>query len=270
MPWKLRQVKHGRKAFEIKIDPKMLSRILGILAAATPASSMCPTSCPKGASCPFTGKKPTARPQVKPWPHNTGRAQLVSPPRDRLCYVEPAGDGDDDAPAMLGAFNECSVGGAVVLDGNYRMASALDLRFLETVDVWLSGTVSFSDDIDYWTANAFRLGCQNASAFWLWGGSDVNIYGGGTLDGRGQRWWDVFAANPSLVRPILFVTDGMNGGTFSGVNMINSPNVRKALVPAGVPAEENQRGKRGGGRGALCQEGSLTAASPPTHSGTTS
>lgn len=247
MNGKRRQLERGRKAFKIKINPEMLPRILGILAAATLASPMYPARCPKGGSCPFPGQEPPARPRVRPWPHNTGRVQLASPARDRVCYVKAAGDGADDAPAIQQAFNECNYGGAVVLEGNYTIASPLDLRSLETVDVALSGTVSFSDDIDYWTANAFQLGYRNSSAFWLWGGSDVNFYGGGTLDGRGQKWWDVFAANPSLVRPILFVTDGMEGGSFSGISMVNSPNVRKALVPAVYLDEGNKGGKGGGG-----------------------
>jgi galacturan 1,4-alpha-galacturonidase len=45
------------------------------------------------------------------------------------------------------------------------------------------------------------------------------------IDGSGQAWWEAFAADASLLRPILFVTDGLEGGSITGLNLINSPNV---------------------------------------------
>jgi len=62
---------------------------------------------------------------------------------------------------------------------------------------------------------------------WRFGGKDVNIFGGGVglINGNGQPWYDAFAANASLQRPILLVLDGLHGGSVTGLKMINSPNV---------------------------------------------
>lgn len=186
---------------------------------ATLASSVVASSYPVGSSCPYTGKKPMARPDVKPWPQNTGCVQLPSPPRNRQCFVKARGNGEDDAPAILKAFHHCNKGGNVVLDDNYTVATALDLRFLDAVDVALSGSVSFRDNIDHWVEHSVKIAYPKSAAFWLWGGRDVNFYGGGVgrLDGRGQAWWDGHAANKTQTRPVLFATDGMQGGTFSGI-----------------------------------------------------
>jgi galacturan 1,4-alpha-galacturonidase len=55
------------------------------------------------------------------------------------------------------------------------------------------------------------------------GGEDVNVYGGGTLDGNGQVWYDLYAANIYILRPVLFGTVGLNGGTISDLNLVYSP-----------------------------------------------
>jgi galacturan 1,4-alpha-galacturonidase len=64
------------------------------------------------------------------------------------------------------------------------------------------------------------------SIFWRFGSKDINIYsrGKGTINGNGQPWWDANVINATILRPILMVVDGINGGTISGINMINPPN----------------------------------------------
>lgn len=52
----------------------------------------------------------------------------------------------------------------------------------------------------------------------------MNIYGGGTLDGNGQVWYDAFASDKTLKRPILLSLDGLNGGSVTGIKMVQSPN----------------------------------------------
>ncbi|KAI0535990.1 polygalacturonase [Xylaria digitata] len=167
-----------------------------------------------------------SRPDIKPFPHNSGRSKPYSPPRTKSCSVTALGGGKDDAPQILDAFHDCNNGGAVVLDGNYTIATALDLTFLDSVDVALSGSIVFKADIDYWLANAFQYDFQSSTAFWKIGGKDVNIYGGGVgvIDGQGQAWWDGFASNSSLLRPISLVLDGLHGGSVTGLRMISPPN----------------------------------------------
>lgn len=58
---------------------------------------------------------------------------------------------------------------------------------------------------------------------WRIGGKDVNIFGGGTIDGNGQTWWDQRILTPDMLRPDLLLIDGLDGGSISNLNMINSP-----------------------------------------------
>ncbi|KAI1309687.1 polygalacturonase [Xylaria venustula] len=172
------------------------------------------------------GKTLISRPNIEPFPHNSGRVRLYSPSRNKTCSVTALGSGEDDAPQILDAFNNCNNGGTIILDGNYTIGTALDLTFLDSVDVALSGSITFTSDIDYWVSNSFKYAFQNSSAFWKIGGKDVNIYGAGvgTIDGNGQPWWDAFAANSSLIRPISLVLDGLQGGSVTGIRMVNPPN----------------------------------------------
>lgn len=167
------------------------------------------------------------RPKIKAWPYSPGHHPSSPCQHHKYCYVKPT-HGSDDAANILAAFHKCNNGGTVVLDANYTIASPLDLTFLKHVDVSLTGTVNFAPNIAYWTDHMFRYAYQNSSAFWRIGGTDVNIFGHGVglLNGNGQPWYDAFAANPALLRPILFVLDGLHGGSVTGLHMINPPNVR--------------------------------------------
>jgi galacturan 1,4-alpha-galacturonidase len=169
---------------------------------------------------------PVGRPNIIPWPHGCGKPHHPSPPRDRHCNVVPRGQGQDDAPGILQAFRSCNSGGTVVLDKSYTIGTPLDLTFLKHVDVVISGTINFTTDLDFWVENAFKYAFQTTSTFWRFGGEDVNIYGGGkgTINGNGQPWWDANVVNATILRPIMMVVDGLNGGTISGINMINPPN----------------------------------------------
>lgn len=168
------------------------------------------------------------RPNVRAYPHAPKKAHLCSPPRTKVCAVKALGGTSDDAPNILKAAKSCNHGGTVqLLDASYTIGSPLDLRFLSAVDIVIGGTIKFSNDIDYWLTHAFRFTYQDASAFWLIGGKDVNVYGDGSgkaiLDGQGQAWYDRFAADPLLRRPILFNVESLNGGFVSGLKLTNGP-----------------------------------------------
>lgn len=111
-----------------------------------------------------------------------------------------------------------------LLDPLYTIGTALDLKFLDRVDIVIQGRVLFTPDITYWVNNSFKYAFQDSSTFWKIGGKDVNIYGGGTLDGNGQVWYDAFASDKTLKRPILLSLDGLNGGSVTGIKMVQSPN----------------------------------------------
>jgi galacturan 1,4-alpha-galacturonidase len=75
-------------------------------------------------------------------------------------------------------------------------------------------------------AHSFKFQFQNSSTFWVIGGHDVNVYGGGTIDGSGQTWWTAAAANASIspLRPVLVGYIGFYGGSVSDLTLIQPPN----------------------------------------------
>ncbi|KAM0253125.1 hypothetical protein ACHAQJ_007401 [Trichoderma viride] len=204
------------------------------------------------------------RPKLQWGPKTPGHPFPHSPKRHKTCYVPRSPyfnnpSKRDDAPEIIKAFKKCNRGGSVVLDDNYTIASPLDLTFLEAVDVIITGTIRFTNDIDYWVENSFKYAFQNSSAFWRFGGKDVNIYGGGhgLIDGNGQAWYDAFANEPTLVRPILFVLDGLEVGSVTGLKMRNSPswfnlianssNVLVSDIDIAVQSESSNPAKNGDG-----------------------
>lgn len=51
--------------------------------------------------------------------------------------------------------------------------------------------------------HSFKHGYQNATTFFNLGGTDVNIYGDGKLDGNDQVWHDLYAQNDLILIPII-------------------------------------------------------------------
>ncbi|KAF7966000.1 hypothetical protein HWV62_40503 [Athelia sp. TMB] len=145
--------------------------------------------------------------------------------RTKTCVVPAFGNGTDDSAAILKAFHTCNSGGSVVLSANktYTIGTALDLTFLRHVDWVIEGTIQFTNDTDYWQANSFKQIFQNATTFFQLGGEDVNVYGGGTIDGNGQVWYDLYAQNIYILRPVLFGTIGLKGGSISDLKLRYSP-----------------------------------------------
>ena len=201
--------------------------------------------CLAGISSASKGCPAPVRPDIQASPHGPFKPFPTSTPRNHTCFVQPSGtEGADDAPEILAAMEACNNGGTVVLDKEYTVCSPLDLRFLKHVDVALTGTVKFCDDLDYWQPNFFYFHFQDAASWWVWGGEDVNLYGLGTgvIDGSGQAWWDAFATNSSIHRPLLFITDGWHGGSITGIQYRQSPNVSKFQLGCITQATDNTSG----------------------------
>ncbi|CBF78078.1 hypothetical protein AN8761.2 [Aspergillus nidulans FGSC A4] len=148
-----------------------------------------------------------------------------SHPRKKVCHVRSHGDGRDDSAFILSALKSCNNGGKVVFaeEKEYTIGTALDLTFLKHVDLEILGRIQFTNDTDYWQANSFKHTFQNATTFFQLGGEDVNVYGGGTLDGNGQIWYDLYAEDPLILRPILFGVIGLHGGTIGPLKLRYSP-----------------------------------------------
>ncbi|KAG0652189.1 Galacturan 1 [Hyphodiscus hymeniophilus] len=146
--------------------------------------------------------------------------------RTKVCYVKSHNNGiTDDAPYILSALHECNYGGHVVFrEGiTYYIATAMDLTFLNHIDLDIQGTWLFSPNTTYWQAHSFKFGFQNVTSFFKLGGNDVNIYGGGTLNGNGQVWYDLYAANIYTLRPVLIGIDGLKNSIVSDLLLRYSP-----------------------------------------------
>jgi galacturan 1,4-alpha-galacturonidase len=83
--------------------------------------------------------------------------------------------------------------------------------------------IQFTNDTTYWQANSFRFVFQNVTSFFKLGGNDVFIYGGGTIDGNGQVWYDAYAANIYTLRPVLIGVDGLKNSIISDLVLRYSP-----------------------------------------------
>ncbi|CAL5868714.1 uncharacterized protein PFLUO_LOCUS2941 [Penicillium psychrofluorescens] len=94
---------------------------------------------------------------------------------------------------------------------------------MKNIDLDIQGYIQFTDNTTYWQDNSFQFIFQNATSFWLWGGEGVAVYGGGTINGNGQVWYDLYAENPVLNRPSLIGIEGLHNSVISNLNLRQSP-----------------------------------------------
>ncbi|KAL4971489.1 putative exopolygalacturonase B [Aspergillus desertorum] len=140
-------------------------------------------------------------------------------------------DTDDVSADFLWGIRRANHGGRLLLKKGqkYVIGKKLDLTFLDNVEVQLDGELKFTDDVPYWQENNFYYDFQNSISFWRWGGRDVRIFGSGTLNGNGQRWYNEFAGQEILdpdntyYRPILFVAENVTRLSVEGITQLNSP-----------------------------------------------
>ncbi|KAK7203241.1 putative exopolygalacturonase X [Myxozyma melibiosi] len=156
-------------------------------------------------------------PPFKPFPQTH--------PRTKTCKVKSHGDGSDDSHFILSALEKCNHGGRVVFssDETYTIGAPLDLTFLDKVDIVIDGEIIFTNDTDYWQENSFKFDFQDSTTFFKLGGHDVNVYGDGEINGNGQAWYDLFASNKTILRPILIGIFGLEGGTIGPLKLRYSP-----------------------------------------------
>lgn len=93
------------------------------------------------------------------------------------------------------------------------------------MDIEIAGHAQFTNDTDYWQAHSFYQTFQNATTFFELGGSDVNFYtsGDGVLDGNGQAWYDLYAANDLILRPILMGVIDLHDAVIGPLKLRYSP-----------------------------------------------
>ncbi|PSK60570.1 Endopolygalacturonase B [Elsinoe australis] len=168
-----------------------------------------------------------ARPDVKVKPKAPFAPIPSLPARNRKTCTVPSHNDlkTDDAPAILSAIKDCNNGGHVIFsaDKTYLIGTALDLTFLKDIDLDIRGTWLFSNDTAYWQKAGFFQTFQNVTTFFQLGGSGVSMYGGGTINGNGQVWYDLYASNIYILRPVLMGITGLKNSVISHLNLRYSP-----------------------------------------------
>ncbi|KAH7915770.1 glycoside hydrolase family 28 protein [Hygrophoropsis aurantiaca] len=147
------------------------------------------------------------------------------------CTVVPLGGGQDDGPNILSALAQCNNGGTVVLNQYYVVGTVLVTNGLKDIGIKLSGVVQYTPDIAYWSPNSLYLTYQNATTAWFLSGDNIHLYGGGTLDGNGQVWWDypnvtqgtAGGSSTLFARPIPLTVGNATNVVIEDLTQIGSP-----------------------------------------------
>jgi galacturan 1,4-alpha-galacturonidase len=152
-------------------------RTSSFLAIALGASQLALASPLEATDITIRSSASSKRPNHSIRPYHPGKPFPPSPPRSKTCTVKTYdNDGKDDSKYILKAIKECNNGGHVVFERGktYTIGTALNLTFLKNIDLDVQGTIKFTNDTDYWQANAFRQVFQNATTFFQLGGHDVS------------------------------------------------------------------------------------------------
>ncbi|KAJ5260528.1 Glycoside hydrolase family 28 [Penicillium angulare] len=162
---------------------------------------------------------------------NVGAHHQIYPDRRTVTIRASKNEEDDISSDFLWAIHQANHGGRLLLEKGktYMIGTKLDLTFLDDIEVQLEGQLKFTNNITYWQANNFYYSFQKSITFWRWGGQDIKIFGKGTLDGNGQKWYDEFSGSQILdpdntfYRPILFLTENATRVSVEGITQLNSP-----------------------------------------------
>lgn len=126
----------------------------------------------------------------------------------RRCTVTPNGNGQDDVPLILEAFNRCGSGGVVVFPEGYNYTIAQRLNpVLYDCDIHWHGTWTMTTDIGYWRNHSYPIEFQNHAAGIVFTGDHIRIDGHGTggINGNGDYWYTLEAGVTKPGRPMPFV-----------------------------------------------------------------
>ncbi|KZL88333.1 exo-rhamnogalacturonase b, partial [Colletotrichum incanum] len=146
------------------------------------------------------------------------------------CIVKASGTNvTDDTPAILNAFKKCDRRGKIVFEPTtYYVNSALNITWLDDVEIDLQGTLLWSTNISYWLANSLDVGYQNQSTAFILGGNNVRLngHGKGTFDGNGDYWYEWIRQQPNTSnypgRPHAITLNGLRNSVVKGVNFLRS------------------------------------------------
>ncbi|KAG0762657.1 hypothetical protein G6F57_007000 [Rhizopus arrhizus] len=120
-----------------------------------------------------------------------------------------ASSSGDSASNIVSAFTKCKSGGTVVFTKGvtYNLESVVTISGLTNVNINLAGTIKLPSRSTSW---------QNLDHYIQLQGSGINMYGGGTINGNGQAWYDaVDHTAPTVLR---IKATNSNFGSFSIIN----------------------------------------------------
>ncbi|EQB49243.1 hypothetical protein CGLO_11445 [Colletotrichum gloeosporioides Cg-14] len=142
------------------------------------------------------------------------------------CVVPANGDGSDDTPAILAAFDKCKTDGHIVFENvTYHIGQVMKTTDLNNVKIDIKGTLLWSKNTTYWLENSLPIGYQNQTTAWVLGGKhlDVNGFGYGTFDGNGQTWYDLVKGESNYPnRPHALLLDGAEDSVFEGLRFVQA------------------------------------------------
>ncbi|TDZ25731.1 Alpha-L-rhamnosidase rgxB [Colletotrichum orbiculare MAFF 240422] len=142
------------------------------------------------------------------------------------CLVPAKGDGSDDTPAILDAFDKCKSDGHIVFENTtYHVDQVMKTTDLDNVRIDIQGTLLWSKNTTYWLQNSLDIGYQNQTAAWVLGGKnlEVNGFGHGTFDGNGQTWYDLVKGESNYPRrPHALLLDGVVDSVFQGLRFVQA------------------------------------------------
>ncbi|KAF8761394.1 Glycosyl hydrolases family 28 [Rhizoctonia solani] len=136
--------------------------------------------------------------------------------------VKPHGKDKDDAPYLVKALKS-NARVRVPKGTTLNIATAMNTTGLFGTHLRLEGTLRVKPDFAYWAGNAFVVPYQKNSAIWLFGGENIVLDGGGTIDGSGQSWWDARPSNVSLIPPLTLVVHQAHNARISNITFYKTP-----------------------------------------------
>ncbi|CAE6399532.1 unnamed protein product [Rhizoctonia solani] len=136
--------------------------------------------------------------------------------------VKSRGKDKDDAPYLVKALKS-NTRVRVPKGTTLNVATAMNTTGLFGTHLRLEGTLRVKPDFAYWAGNAFAVPYQKNSAIWLFGGENIVLDGGGTIDGSGQSWWDARPGNASLIPPLTLVVHQAHNVRISNITFYKTP-----------------------------------------------
>ncbi|KAG0750550.1 hypothetical protein G6F61_000675 [Rhizopus arrhizus] len=125
------------------------------------------------------------------------------------CVVAPSSG--DAAANIVSAFNSCNNGGTVTFTKGvtYNLNSVVTIQGLKHVSVNFAGTINLP---------ARSSSFKNLDHYIELKGDNVQVFGGGTVNGNGQAWYDA----QDHTAPTVF-RFSLTNSKVSGINIINAP-----------------------------------------------